>query len=104
MSYIIHPLPFHWTTKRSVAFNDTSQIGQDRSDALEQTEQEFFEVPGASREKEIKHMCLADRTAGFKKPLKTKRYSAGSGKFHLPNIIFSGLLLLVLGCFGRDRK
>lgn len=35
---------------------EINHVKKDRSDALEQTEQEFFEVPGASREKEIKHM------------------------------------------------
>ena len=33
---------------------------EDRSQGLELTEQELFEVPGASREKEIKHMSLGE--------------------------------------------
>jgi hypothetical protein len=36
---------------------------EDRSQGLELTEQELFEVPGASREKEIKHMSLGLRCA-----------------------------------------
>eukprot|EP00435_Cladocopium_sp_Y103_P071831 s53_g38.t1 len=35
---------------------EIQQIKKDRSQGLETTEQELFEVPGASREKEIKHM------------------------------------------------
>lgn len=35
---------------------EIQQIKKDRSQGLELTEQELFEVPGASREKEIKHM------------------------------------------------
>jgi len=88
--------------KKKRCFQRYFQIVQDRSDALEQTEQEFFEVPGASREKEIKHMCLAcDRTAGFLAP-ENKTFFAGSGKFHLPKKQFVQLLLLVLG--GRENR
>jgi len=88
--------------KKKSCFQRYFQIVQDRSDALEQTEQEFFEVPGASREKEIKHMCLAcNRTAGFLAPEnKTenfcRKWEISSSKHHF----FRAFAI----SFGRDRK
>ena len=83
--------------KKKRCFQRYFQIVQDRSDALEQTEQEFFEVPGASREKEIKHMCLAcDRTAGFLAP-ENKTFFCRKWEISFSKKQSVQLLLLVLG-------